>query len=101
MQTRHVLQPTCSWPVPDAPCDPMRRVWHRRDDLSGVHFVTGFHAYPPNAYIRPDGVASGFFPELWHVLQGTLNFTYHVVQGGTYGVKMVRTVTLDMVSVID
>ena len=67
----------CYWLDRDIPCDPTSHIWTRRADLTGVDVLASWTTYEPNAMLAPDGTtATGYFPDLFHILQATMNFTY-------------------------
>ena len=76
----HFLQPACVWP-----CDPLVHIWNRRSNLTGVHLRAGYRLYEPNTILAADGRLSGYFPDIFSILRGVMNFTFSSEAGSSFG----------------
>ncbi len=68
----------------------MSNIWRRREDLTGVHILGTYVLLKPNVILAPDGsTISGYFPEMFYIMQESMNFTYTLIRSKVLGRKMV------------
>ncbi len=72
----------------------MFNIWGRRRDLTGVEIVGTYTFVGLNAQLAPDGhTLTGYFPELFYLLQESMNFTYRLLPGKGIGRMLVSALS--------
>ncbi len=75
LQSNFQVRRICTWSEEELPCDPMFGIWRRRSDLTGVNLAATYLPVPPNA-IKMGNTLTGYFPDIFYILQESLNFTH-------------------------
>ncbi len=69
----------------------MFAIWNRRADLTGVNILATYVPVKPLTF-KVGEVLTGFFPDIFYILQESLNFTYKFIPRapGGFGRRQVR-----------